>query len=172
MNNILNPIIFEKSIRQKCTIIEKKFQEENICNNEDLYSIFFILSFASRLSFIPFYVYQIYKNNFITIIRAKMQSSRARSSSRASSSHKKPFFLTKYKERSGNRSVLNDSNGFGETDRKHSKSSRFNKTQDFSKMFLQRTFKNRFPLDESFAKTSRDIEGQNFNHHDPNLCVC
>ena len=101
-----------------------------------------------------------------------MQSSRARSSSRASSSQKKPNLLTKYKERSGNRSILDDTNGFGESGKKHSKSSHFNKTQDFSKMFLQRTFKNRFPLDESFPKTSREIQSQNFNHHDPNLCVC
>ena len=101
-----------------------------------------------------------------------MQNSRAKSSSRASSSYKKPVFHTKYKQRTGNGSVLDESQVSAGQKHRHSKSSHFGKTKDLSKMFLQRTFKNRFPLDQSFTSTSRNLEDVNFSHHDANLCVC
>ena len=62
-------------------------------------------------------------------------SSRAKSS-RASSSHKRPTLITKYKQRSGNHSILDDS------DLNHTQSSQFAKTQNFSNFFLHRTFNN------------------------------
>ena len=99
-----------------------------------------------------------------------MKGSRAKSSSRASSSRGKPFFQRKFKERTGNSGIFNETNlSMDQSKVSHSK---FFKSKDLSKVFLQRTFRNRFPVDESFPDTSRKLEGTNFSHHDPELCVC
>ena len=73
-----------------------------------------------------------------------MNNSRPRSSSRVSSSEK-PLLRTKFKQRTGATGIVNEANM--SMDQIRSKGSKFSKTKDHSKMFLQRTFKNKFPLD-------------------------
>lgn len=84
-----------------------------------------------------------------------MSRSRARSSSQASS-QRKPTMFTKYKERTGNRSVLDDP-GYASQQRFHSRSSHLEYPKRSSKSFLWRSNQNKFPMDESFLNTSREL---------------
>lgn len=105
-------------------------------------------------------------NNFITITMSKASSSRARSVSQTSSARRNQKFMTKWKLRSGNQSVLDNPNESADLNAIRKKESA---PQRKARSYL---FPNSCSTSEDFHKTSQNVKHFNFQHHNPDLCVC
>lgn len=93
---------------------------------------------------------------------------RTKSHSKDLCAHNKPKFQTKYRTRSGHKSMLDIDN----FDQKNTSSNSFMSDKKDRSQSLVFGNTNGCPLNDSFNKTSSQLKTINFQHHDPNLCVC